>query len=378
MSDYLYDKVFQPLSKGKIDEAYQGYQELMKLNRTPWWNFVTIQPHKKEALKFLRTFRELVDDEVKEDDTLQGERVIALDKIVKFINNQTGPSCRALPQINPYRYAIDLALRVRRPRIIDQSETNFCGPASIICAYFKTDPKKATKFALDLVENGSGDLKAYNIKAPDHIKNKAPPDRFETTPVDWVLLTSLRYHFEPLAAFLGFFSKDVGDMFRQLTKPGLLTAMLTKMGYKAVADRTFGYEALPKSVKVVTKVLDAATPYSMDGGGLQGLSEWAHLASAQRNLEKGRLIFLLAYLKMSRKAVAVDRTGAFPKRDDKNVAPTYGLRTPDLHWTLVRRLEVTIDRVKIRFYSEGEVLEADYTMDQFLGVYRGYVWADPS
>jgi hypothetical protein len=35
-------------------------------------------------------------------------------------------------------------------------------------------------------------------------------------------------------------------------------------------------------------------------------------------------------------------------------------------------LEVTIDRVKIRFYTEGEVREADYTMDQFLSVYRGY------
>jgi hypothetical protein len=378
MPDYFYDKVFKPLYQGKMDEAYQGYQDLMRVNRTPSWDATRPEPLQRHALRFLEAFRDLVADEVKDDDTLLENRAAALDKIQKFVNNQTGPSCAAFPHINPYRYAIDLALRVRRPRIIDQSETTFCGPVCIMCAYFKTDPKAATKFALNLVENGWGMLKQYRIDPEEHIKNKAPPDRFDMTPVDWLLLTSLRYHFEPLAALLGLFSKDAADPLRQLTKPGLLTAMLTKMGYKAVSDRTFGFETLP----TVAKVADAVTRYSMRSGshsGLGGFSERAHLESAARNLARGRLIFLLAYIRMSEMAPVEDKSNRFPKGGGNSLVPTFGdIGLPELHWTLVRKLTVVGDRVLIRFYTWGKVREANFAMDPFLRVYRGYVWADPS
>jgi hypothetical protein len=68
--------------------------------------------------------------------------------------------------------------------------------------------------------------------------------------------------FEPMASLLGLFSKDSADPLRQLTKPGLLTAMLTKMGYKEVVDRTFGYETFPATAKIA----DALTRYPMHAG----------------------------------------------------------------------------------------------------------------
>jgi hypothetical protein len=86
---------------------------------------------KEDALNFLKSFRLQISHETKKGKTLQKERDVALERIEKFVNDQMCFSCKALPHINSYRYAIDLALRVRRPRIIDQSDTAFCGPVSI-------------------------------------------------------------------------------------------------------------------------------------------------------------------------------------------------------------------------------------------------------
>jgi hypothetical protein len=93
----------------------------------------------------------------------------------------------------------------------------------------------------------------------------------------------------------------------------------------------------------------------------------------------GRLIFLFAYIKMSHKAEVVEKSGGFPRRDQKTVVPSFDdTGFPKLHWTLVRKLTVAGDRVQIRFYTWGEVREAAYTMDQFLSVYRSFVSANPS
>jgi hypothetical protein len=385
MSDYLKSEVFEPLSEGDIDTAYKGYHQLQQVNRTPRWDDGQIQPLKEDALNFLKAFRREVSREIKKVKTLQQERDVALEKIEKFVNNQVSDycNCKAFPHINAYRYAIDLALRVRRPRIIDQSETAFCGPVSIISAYFKTDPKAATDFALSLVENGWGNLRDYRIDPGQHVKNKEPPDRFEMTPVDWVLLTSLRHHFEALAALVGVFSKEGADPLRQLTKPGLLTAILTKMGYKDVVDRTFGYDTIPATAKF----LDSLTryPFHAGTGDLKGRG---NLKRAELDLGRGMLIFLLAYGDLADYARSVEKSykeikkpkselKSFPKVA-KQLDRTCDEGFPELHWTLVRQLTVTSDCVLIRLYSYGKAREATFPMDQFLNVYQGYVMANPS
>jgi hypothetical protein len=86
-------------------------------------------------------------------------------------------------------------------------------------------------------------------------------------PVDWLLLRNLRYHFEPMAALLGLFRKESAHPLRQLTKPGLLTAMLTKMTYKEVVDRTIGY----KTFSATAKIGDALTRYPMQAQRWIGL-----------------------------------------------------------------------------------------------------------
>jgi hypothetical protein len=57
MSDYFKSKVFDPLSKGKINTAYIGYRELQQVNRTPLWDANQANPLKEDALNFLKSFR---------------------------------------------------------------------------------------------------------------------------------------------------------------------------------------------------------------------------------------------------------------------------------------------------------------------------------
>ena len=375
MSDYFKSKVFGPLSEGKIDKAYLGYRQLQQINATPQWDVYQPDPLKEDAKNFLKAFRLEVSRETKkaQAEVLQRERDIALKRIEEFVDDQMSSSCKAFPLVNAYRYAIDLALRVRRPRIIDQRETALCGPVAIMCAFFKTDPKAATEFALSLVENGSGDLRQYKIDSPDHLKNKRPPDRFKMAPVDWLLLTSLRYHFEPLAAMLGrLTSKESVDSLRQLTKPGLLTALLREMGYKEVIDRTFGFETFP----AVAKIADALTRYPLHGssGTLRGK---ANLDRAELDLDRGMLVFLLAYGDMEGEAKVRRKSRSFPKVD-KELTPSYDdMGFPVLHWTLVRKLTVAAGYVSIRIYSYGRAREATFPLEQFLKIYFGYVMANP-
>jgi hypothetical protein len=284
-----------------------------------------------------------------------------------------GTGCGAFPHINPFRFAIELALRVRRPRAINQQRTVLCGAAGIMSAYFKTDPKRAAQFALDLVESGSGHLRQYLIKPQGRVKDAPPPTQFEMAPVDWVLLASLRYHFEPLAELVGLFSAQDADPLRQLTKPGLLYAMLRNMGYRTVTDRTFGLNTFSKA----TRVASAITRYGMHGQSERTRGA-TNLQLAETDVNAGRLVFLWSFGELTSHTPVRVKGIDYPDATGTPAREFDAIGFPALHWTLVRKLSASGTEVKIRHYSWGDAREATFPKDEFLSVYQGYVMADPA
>ncbi len=359
----------------RIDAVYTNYQSLPRKHAKRPWSGSRPEPLQQDAIDFLDLFGGLAAAEAKRAAQLQVSRGVALDRIRGFVNRTYGTGCRAFPHINPYRFAIELALRARRPSVVNQQETVLCGAAGIVSAHFKTDPVQAVNFAIDLVETGSGTLRQYLISPNGHVREEPPPERFKMAQVDWVLLASLRYHFEPLAALIGIFSAEAADPLRQLTKPGLLFSTLTRMGYSTIEDRTFGLDGFSTS----TKIASAITREGMHGQSESSRGE-ANLQKAAADVALGKLVFLWSYGQLTEKTPLRVKNAAFPAATNAHqlqpVVDSIGF--PALHWTLVRKLDVLPSNVRIRHYSWGNAREASFPKADFLRVYQGHVMADPA
>lgn len=379
MASTLKEAVLDPLDmtvgtpEGKIDLVYSRYGTLLTAKPVSPWDTGAPEPLKADALNVIAKLKGAAAGETKKATALQADRGTALTQIESWVNSTVGISCKAFPHINPFRFAIELALRVRRPRSINQRATVLCGAAGILSAYFKTDPKRATQFALDLVDDGVGMLRSYRIEPQGRVRNDPPPAHFKMAPVDWVLLASLRYHFEPLAELVGLFSTAEADPLRQLTKPGLLYATLVNMGYTTVADRTFGLDTF----SATTKLASAITRYGMHAQS-EATRGSANLALAAQDVLAGRLVFLWAYGELTDYSRSAKKANPFPAPKGVPQQEFDGIGFPKLHWTLVRKLVVSKTDVKIRHYSWGKARDATFSMDDFLGVYQGHVMADPA
>jgi hypothetical protein len=384
MPTYLKDVLMDPFLNARsrrsridaIDAIYDGYRDLTKDNRVPDWSPSYKEPKKENARIFLNMFAEACSGEEKTKSAAQNaqklSRVTTLGAIQRFVSESATPTGQAFQSINRYRYAIELALRVRRPRVIAQAQTVLCGAASLLQAYFKAEPSKATEFALTLIDDGQARLRNYLVQPAAAVKAGCP-DRIDMAPIDWVLLASVRYHFEPLADLVGWvWGEEAADPLRQLTKPGLLVRTLRQMGYKRVEDRTFLDDA-----STFTKVVSALTRYPLHSPGASSLRGEANLRQAEADLDQDRLIFLLAYGKLS-EATPERKKGAHHVVKTKPQKEVMEEGFPALHWTLVRKLKVQTGTVWYRKYTWGGVREATFLKDNFLNVYQGHVMADPT
>ena len=373
--------IFDPLStsvgtaESRIDEVYARYESLLSRDPGAPWDNGQPNPLQADALAFIAKLKGDTAAETKKATALQlqADRGSAIETIEQFVKRVVGTGCPAFPHIDPYRFAMELALRVRRPRSINQRETVLCGAAGIMSAYFKTDPKRATSFALDLVETGAGDLRQYRIEPQGRVKSEPPPDRFEMAPVDWVLLASLRYHFEPLAELIGLFSAAAADPLRQLTKPGLLYATLKNMGYKTVVDRTFGLDTFSTS----TNIASAITRYGMHGQSEASRGE-ENLRLAAGDVAASKLVFLWSYGDLTQYTPVRKKANAYPPNTKAPEKKVDAIGFPSLHWTLIRKLSLSSTEIKIRHYSWGDAREATFPKAAFLEVYQGHVMADPA
>ena len=142
----------------------------------------------------------------------------------------------AFTGIHPGVFAIQLALRVRRPHSIDQGATGLCGAVSAAYTFAKTRPEEFTKFGLDLFFDGKAKFGQMQVEPSAKVrlsyglrKDKIP------WAADYVVLVSLRE--------CTFTSDAIGiDLVRgadETTLPGRLAEWLRDAGYTNVEDHTF-------------------------------------------------------------------------------------------------------------------------------------------
>src|SRR5262249_22693218 len=140
------------------------------------------------------------------------------------------PVPRAFTAINPHKFAFQLALRVREPRLINQGQVNLCGPNSLLIQFAKDHPLAYAQLALDLFQKGKGSLAGLEIEAAHKIQAHYADHLPEA---DYVVLGSLRNS--------GAILSDWGPVrnIGLLTKPGVLCKWLIEAGYTNVQDHTF-------------------------------------------------------------------------------------------------------------------------------------------
>jgi hypothetical protein len=347
-------RIVVPDTVDKIEALYDAYSPTVRgpdLSRA-------------EVVAFLTEFADRCEAEGKTDQNLKDERVNAIRQLVDFVDN--GGPCGAFPNTSRQRFAAELALRIRRPSVINQKDTVLCGPVSFLQAYFKTEPMAAKNFAIELAAAGTALLKGRQVTANDRVLG-GDPTTFRMADVDWILGASLRYHHDLLGDILN------EERFHQLTKPGLMIHWLRRMGYHDIRDRTFGGENFPLKTRVINK-LSRFHMHSRDR--FQYQTEETNLRRAQHYLDQGHLVWIWAYGEMGTQSTVYDKG----QQDYTQVGiPNNFQRNengfPRLHWQYVRKLTVANNRVLIKFYTWGVVKSADFPLDQFLTAYRGHISA---
>src|SRR5262245_9753261 len=131
---FLQPNLMVPLNNGrlsaaeKIDTLYDNYRLLTaasstrKTDQYPNWTKTQQEPTQADAEEFLDAFARVCAAESKSVKAAahKTERVKAIRLIRSQFVQVNSPTCTQFPHVNRHRFAVELALRVRRPEIIDQ------------------------------------------------------------------------------------------------------------------------------------------------------------------------------------------------------------------------------------------------------------------
>jgi hypothetical protein len=312
---------------------------------------------------FVKWFRELVARQKASNKTL--ERVQALETIENdFIGRPTPTS---FPQIDANKFAFQLALRVREPRLINQKSTNLCGPNSLLIQLAKDRPVQYVCFAIQLFREGKSTLDRMEVEPGFLIRSFYNEKAIGEC--DYVVLGSVR---DSAAILLGDgLVRNIG----LLTKPGVLCEWLRKAGYSEVEDHTFfdvpGYVA---PVDLLTHGnINAPRPkgFQMPSAPNEKIS---NLKTAANKLAAGKRIIMNAEGQLSSDIVK------FHKRPISNSGLTGPSNAMATHWCWVSKLDVddTAGKVRaIKIYTwGGSFSAADVDLDDFVSRYAGFVSYD--
>ncbi|HVU46901.1 MAG TPA: hypothetical protein VHD85_12280 [Terracidiphilus sp.] len=275
----------------------------------------------------------------------------AIGLILNFVH--TGPVTGAFSHIDRNIFCFQLALRVRRPKIIDQDQTTLCGPVALVVDVAKRDPVKYVRMALDLFETGRAYWGTKEL-APGIIVRQGY-NRL-TPKADYIVLASIR---DAWAIILE--SDTIRNIFT-LTKPGALCQFLEDAGYTEVMDRTFFNMTTP------LKILDAITPHPLHGQNHQpGDRGIKSLRLAEQEMSIGRSVVLNAAGTLSH---IIGGDPAVPAPGPIDPAAT--------HWTLLRKLTfIGTTHVAVRLITWGGARQRTIPLNVFLSYYCGYVSANP-
>ena len=202
-------------------------------------------PTTVEAQEFLTVFTELVAQEAKgvygKEAGLREARLAALAATRDWLTAHHA-ACFVVA-CNPCRVAFQLALRIRRPRIINQGAAGFCGPQTILSSVAKRDPVKYARLVLDLAGAGQATWEGQQLQvlAGDGGFTALVPD------ADFIPMLALRRRAELIftGAASGGLDLDLADVPSHATTPSQLTEMLIRAGYHGVEDRTTNRTLFP-------------------------------------------------------------------------------------------------------------------------------------
>ena len=113
---------------------------------------------------FMNWFRSLVAAEQKKDMAGVTSPTSRADLIKYIMETVVAKPQGRYAGIEKFAFGVQLALRTRRPRTVNQSSSCLCGPASFIFNFAKTQPQQYVQFALDLFFNGHALLGSMEIE----------------------------------------------------------------------------------------------------------------------------------------------------------------------------------------------------------------------
>ncbi len=133
--------------------------------------------------------------------------------------------------------------RMKDPKLINQENSNTCGPAAIGMALAKHDPQGYKDFVSDLYYNGQATYNNYSVKPDEQVLQTSAWDNMawvqsQTAPADWVLLASIRDNENSMIDYgdekiLGWQEAAGG-----ITFPSEVSSTLDKMGFD-IKSNTF-------------------------------------------------------------------------------------------------------------------------------------------
>ncbi|MGA7341117.1 MAG: hypothetical protein WBX18_10995 [Terracidiphilus sp.] len=316
------------------------------------------EPTDRELVNFLGTLLGIVGTETgklggAKQQTQVDARSNAIRSLMDFAN--TAPVTGAFSHLTRNTVCFQLALRVRRPKIIDQDQTTLCGVVALVVDLAKRDPVRYARTAAQLFETGRSKWGNTEL-APSLLVRTG--FKSLTPQADYIMLASIR---DTWAIIIG--NETIRDVLT-LTKPGALCDFLADAGYTDILDRTF------LEMTKALSTLNALTPHSLHGQthlpGDQGIKS---LRQAQVEIEGGRTVVMNAAVDFSRGL----KNGAFTK----GAAPG-PIGAGETHWTLLRKLTIQNNGdVFVRLITWGGAREATIPQDVFLSYYCGYVSANP-
>ena len=320
------------------------------------------RPTLQETSAFIEFLRAAV---LAENKTMSNDRAAAL---VNVHNYNMDPGKPYFPGIDPHVFAFQLALRIREPSLLNQSQVGICGENSLMIFFAKKTPSQFADYAIGLMRKGLGKFKGLVVEPSATTLPFSWGDSIwesykdKLAEADFVTIASL--------------APSLFGSIKEGTTPKQVCDLLAKAGFSNPQNKVDERKEFPRSADSIRNLNEAAAAVKADKivilgvhadfiAGLRALKDYIarlwNLPELQRSSGKKYKEWDMENPIKAEPVIEVRKPGAPGQR----------------HWILVTYLEPTQTHVTVKLYSWQNPLYAEFERDTFLSYYEGYVAADP-
>lgn len=274
-------------------------------------------------------------------------RAAAIGRLIRFSANPR--AFKGHYRRRTARFVLEVALRVREPKLVDQMGAGICGQNSMVIAWVKNDPDDYVKRALQLFKHGETTFYGKRIKAPAgrSLRDLKPmafvADRLVLGAIAKAALYDLD---DKLFGVSGTSGPALRRILREIGCTQITYRLRSEMG-----RRPFGLADL----QTLAQQFATDRVVIMSYNSAFGVTAYRH---REDNLGPHQ-----------------SRWAANAETFDMQIAHRGGRKAD--HWSLVDRFEILGDRVRIKFYTWGDRSDIVVPQAAFLECYGGYVAGDP-